>query len=241
MACCLRSLDLCPPFISPLRESEKNSSPAQTQEALKGLLKSATFKFYTSIAGLAASLWFVISLRIGARCIDGSFDKLSNELERCLRFATPEHKIFQLASLGERQLEQLEKLNTDIGIAIGKRVEEALNNTLPTHLASPLQQLSERLEHVASNLSNINVEALQKMGQAFSRELLGATQGQFQELATVLGDLKDSLGGLKKNMDESGTQLAENIRASATETHEAISSAGENAVCGNQQRSAVIE
>lgn len=211
-------------------EGIEESDIAKSQEALKHLLQAASFKFYTSIAGLAASLWFVLSLRIGARVIDGSFDKLSNELERCLRFATPEDKIFELARLAERQLEQLEKLNTDIGVAIGKRVEEALNNTLPTHLAAPLQQLSERLDHVTSNLNKINVEALQKMGQEFSRELLGATQGQFQELATVLGDLKASLGGLKKNMDESGSVLAENLRVSANEVHEAIGSAGENAV-----------
>ena len=208
----------------------EGASLTEAQEALKGLLRAASFKFYTSIAGLAASLWFVISLRIGARFIDGSFDKLSNALESCLRFATPEDKIFQLAHLGQKQLEQLEKLNTDIGVAIGKRVEEALNNTLPTHLASPLQQLSERLEHVAGKLSDINVEALQKMGREFSRELLGATQGQFQELATVLDDLRTSLGGMKKNMDESGSELAENIRTSTTDMRAAIGSAGENAV-----------
>ena len=200
----------------------EGSSVAETQEALKGLLRAASFKFYTSIAGLLASMWFVVWLRIGARYIDGAFEKFSKALEERLQFATPESKTFQLADLAEKQHEELQRLNTDIAVAIGQRVEEALNSTLPTHLSEPLQSLSARLEHVAGNLNNMNVDALKSMGHAFNQELLGATQGQFQELAVVLSDLKASLGGMKERMDESGSQLAQNVRDSTGDIRAAM-------------------
>ena len=184
-------------------------SVEDTQEALKGLLSAASFKFYTSIAGLLASLVFVVWLRIAGRIVDASLAAFCKSLEERLQFATEESKIFQLTAIAERQREELHRLNTDIAMAIGQQVENALNNALPVHLATPLQGLSERLEHVAGNLNNMNVEALQSMGEAFNRELRSATQGQFQELATTLGNLQASLEGMQERMNASSTQFAE--------------------------------
>lgn len=184
-------------------------SVEDTQEALKGLLSAASFKFYTSIAGLLASLVFVVWLRIAGRIVDASLAAFCKSLEERLQFATEESKIFQLTAIAERQREELHRLNTDIAMAIGQQVENALNNALPVHLATPLQGLSERLEHVAGNLNNMNVEALQSMGEAFNRELRSATQGQFQELATTLGNLQAGLEGMQERMNASSTQFAE--------------------------------
>ena len=201
---------------------DQSATVEDTQKALQNLLHAATFKFYTSIAGLAASILFVVALRVGTRIIDGGFERLSAALEGRLEFVTREGLAFKQIALAEKQHEELQRLNTDIAIAIGQRVEAALNNTLPRHLEAALAPLSQRLESVSANLSDNNVDALGHLAESFSHQLTGAAQGQFEQLATVLSDLKSSLDGMKERMDESGSNLAENVRTSTDEMRTAI-------------------
>jgi len=53
----------------------------QTQNALRDLLHAASFKFYTSVAGLAASIALSLLVRSGIGVVEGGFDSLSQALE----------------------------------------------------------------------------------------------------------------------------------------------------------------
>ena len=200
----------------------ESASVANTQEELKGLLHAASFKFYTSISGLLASLVFVVSLRVGGRSIDHAFNHLCEQLESRLQFVTTEGLALKQLHLAEQNNEQLVRLNTDIAVAIGQRVEEALNATLPTHLSKPLEELNSSLGSVAGNLSEINTEAVNEMGRAFNDELTRTTREQFDQLAVVLQDLKSSLEGLGERLSDSGSNLTEGVQSSTSEMRSAI-------------------
>ncbi len=200
----------------------ESASVASTQEELKNLLYAASFKFYTSIAGLLASLVFVVALRIGGRSIDRAFGKLCQQLESRLLFVTAEDIALKELRVAEQNNEQLVRLNTDIAVAIGQKVEEALNTTLPAHLSKPLEEMNSNLGSVAGNLSEINTQAVNEMGRAFNDQLTQTTREQFDQLAIVLQDLKSSLEGLGERLNHSGTNLTEGVQNSTTEMRSAI-------------------
>ena len=200
----------------------ESASVASTQEELKNLLYAASFKFYTSIAGLLASLVFVVALRIGGRSIDRAFGKLCEQLESRLLFVTAEGIALKELRVAEQNNEQLVRLNTDIAVAIGQKVEEALNTTLPAHLSKPLEEMNSNLGSVAGNLSEINTQAVNEMGRAFNDQLTQTTREQFDQLAIVLQDLKSSLEDLGERLTSSGTNLTEGVQNSTTEMRSAI-------------------
>jgi hypothetical protein len=70
------------------------------QEALIGLLGAATFKFWTSIAGLGSSIILGLAYRFSTWWMQRALDRLCRELERCLAVLTPE-------LIAQRQLEEL--------------------------------------------------------------------------------------------------------------------------------------
>src|SRR5690242_19388640 len=51
-----------------------------SQDALRNLLYAASFKFYTSIAGLAGSIMLTLVIRYGVSAIESSFDQLASAL-----------------------------------------------------------------------------------------------------------------------------------------------------------------
>ena len=59
---------------------------AASQDALRDLLYAASFKFYTSIAGLGGSIILTLTLRYGISAVERTFDKLASVLEFETRF-----------------------------------------------------------------------------------------------------------------------------------------------------------
>ena len=75
---------------------------AKMQGALAQLLSTATFKFWTSIAGLGCSIFLGMFYRGSMRSLEGTLDAFCREIERCTLTITPE-------VLAYRQIEELEK------------------------------------------------------------------------------------------------------------------------------------
>jgi hypothetical protein len=78
----------------------QNANPgdlAASQDALRNLLYAASFKFYTSIAGLAGSIILTLALRYGTSKIESRFDDLAFALERKIVLVTSEWIAFEQA------------------------------------------------------------------------------------------------------------------------------------------------
>lgn len=194
----------------------------QTQNALRDLLHAASFKFYTSVAGLTASIVLSLIVRWGTSVIDGGFDSLSQALEARLVLKTPEAIAYEDSRELRQQTEYLRMFTTEVAISVGRYVEEALNKTLPVHLSNAMEPVARKLEEVTGNLNKMNEEALTKMADGFGERLQGATGEQFKGLADVLQDLRGSLDGISGKMNTSGDALAERIRQSSDEMRSAV-------------------
>ena len=183
---------------------------ATSQNALRNLLYAASFKFYTSIAGLGGSIVLTLVLRYGTSAIENTFDALASTLESKLVFITPESIAFLQYREAQEQTKNLKLFNTEVAISVGKRIEEALAATLPTYLAQAMAPIGKSLDEVANKLTSMNEGAIGEMAGNFVDKLQGATGDQMQGLATTLGELGTSLERIKHGMNESGSAL-ENV------------------------------
>jgi methyl-accepting chemotaxis protein len=190
---------------------------AASQDALRNLLYAASFKFYTSIAGLAGSIMLTLVIRYGVSAIERSFDRLASALEAKLVFVTPESIAFNQYREAQEQTRTLKLFNTEIAISIGKRIEEALAATLPAYLAQAMAPIGKSLDEVANKLTSMNEGAIGEMAGSFANKLQGATGDHFQGLAGTLSELRSSLEDMNRNMKDSGSAMVASVSQSAHE------------------------
>src|SRR5262249_11718673 len=95
-----------------------------SQEALRDLLGAASFKFYTSIAGLGGSIIITLVIRYGTSKVEASFDELAFALEQKIILVTSEWIAFEHLREAREQTRNLKLFNTEIAISVGKRIEE---------------------------------------------------------------------------------------------------------------------
>jgi methyl-accepting chemotaxis protein len=193
-----------------------------SQNALKDLLHAASFKFYTSIAGLAGSIILTIALRYGTAKLESSFDGLASVLEAKVVFVTPESIAFDHYREAQEHTKTLRLFNTEVALSIGRRIEEALAATLPGYLAQAMAPIGRSLEEVAEKITSMNQGAIGDLTESFITKLHGATGDQMQSLARTLGDLHSSIEELNQRMNESGSGLAENVSRSTNDMRDAI-------------------
>jgi methyl-accepting chemotaxis protein len=190
---------------------------AASQDALRNLLYAASFKFYTSIAGLAGSIMLTLVIRYGVSAIERSFDRLASALEAKLVFVTPESIAFKQYREAREQTRNLRLFNTEIAISVGKRIEEALAATLPAFLAQAMAPIGKSLDEVANKLTSMNEGAIGEMAGSFANKLQGATGDHLQGLAGTLSELRSSLEEMNRNMKESGSTMLASVSQSALE------------------------
>ena len=104
---------------------------AQTQSALRDLLHAATFKFYTSVAGLAGSIILGLVMRWGTNVIEGGFANFSQAMEDKVLRVTPESIAFRQYLEARKQTRNLQRFNDEVALTVGKYIEDALDDFSP--------------------------------------------------------------------------------------------------------------
>ena len=185
---------------------------AKTRDALGGLLHAATFKFYTSVAGLAGSLLLSLAFRWGTKLIDGGFNSFARVLERRTVPITLKSIAYRQSLEAQEQTVQLRKFNTEIALAVGRQIEDALNKSLANHLSKAMDPVIAKLEEVTTKLSGINQDALQKMVEDFGRNIQGAAGEQIKSLGQAVTSIQESLAGMREKVAQGGNEFAESLR-----------------------------
>jgi methyl-accepting chemotaxis protein len=193
-----------------------------SQSALRDLLYAASFKFYTSIAGLGGSIVLTIVIRYGTAAVESTFDALASALEAKLVFVTPESIAFDHYREAQEQTKNLRLFNTEIAISVGKRIEEALAATLPAFLAQAMAPIGRSLDEVASKLTSMNEGAIGEMAGSFADKLQEATGDQMRGLADTLAKLTTSLEKTNQGLTQGGTSLADSVARSSQDVRDAV-------------------
>lgn len=191
-------------------EGMKDGATAQeSQAALRALLAIASVKFFTSIAGLLASLLLRFAeYRLTKKC-ERDVLAICDLLERGLLYVSPQVlAVLQLSEL-KRQSTQLEKFNTDLAMSIGEQVGQQFQSVM-SPMQSSLGALSTSMEMMSDRLSD-------RLGEGVGKAIESATNGELRALGTTLEALRTQLEGLSQNVQGSGEDAAKQIRAAGAD------------------------
>jgi methyl-accepting chemotaxis protein len=167
---------------------------AQANDALKDLLTAASFKFWTSIAGLSSSIIFSFVYHVAIRYLDAVFERLCSEIERLTQFAAPEAIADEQLRELEKQTLQLERFNTDLGMQIANGIAAKLDASIAEGLRRAIEPLGQSVERLASSLGSQNLDALEAMAESFRSQLQAGAGREFERVAMMLGEVRQSLG-----------------------------------------------
>lgn len=167
---------------------------ARMQGALAQLLGTATFKFWTSIAGLGSSIALGMFYRYRLRCLDGALDALCREIERCTRTVTPELIADRQLDELREQSDQLKQFTGQLAFNLGRALEDALNKAMPGVITNAMSPLGNGVTDISNSI----------------RDLHQAMPGV---MGTVISPIAESLNSLTKNTNEFGSIVTEKAGA----------------------------
>lgn len=200
----------------------------QLKDSLQTLLETASAKFIMSLTGLACSIIFTISLRLGVSEIENRLHELSNHTEFLLKFISLEDiATDQLIAIKE----QKEHFRT-IGLELVAELGRPLKEDLPITIA---QSISDAMSPLISKVTEVGTEGVGGMvsdlSEKFSKDVSGALESASisiqaagdkidQSSANIGAELSSSVLALKQMIDE----VQESTKGRMLDTGDAIAS-----------------
>ncbi len=222
-----------------------SSKPAEITAALQQLLGGASLAFWTSIAGISASILFVLVERFSSRRLHVELDKWVGAIESRLKRVTPEGVALQQLEQSKQAATQLKQFNTDLVYAL----EQALEEKIAGRLSPQLERLLEAVEGLREDRATDSGQMIEQALVRFTDALQEKTGSQFEDMATTVDDLnrtlKESadaqaqtqrdvrgarasvLNAVKTAMDTGATAMTETLQQSLGEVTGVLASASE--------------
>lgn len=183
----------------------------ETLGGLENLLAAATFKFWTSIAGLGASIVLSFLFRIYSNMIDRALVSVCDVIESKLHFLTAQSIFAEIQKTGDEQLAETKKINSEVAFTIGKTINENLNQQFPQALHTALQPITDEVRRTSEAIVSRNTESVGDMVQEFADSLQGGASAHMQTIAGTLEQLQSTLQQMQGSMDSSGDQFSRRI------------------------------
>lgn len=178
---------------------------ANAQLALTDLLTVAGAKFFSSVAGLLASIWLRFAEHRLSRRATAPVERICEFLERGLLYVPPQRLAVEQLEVLREQRDQLKFFNTDVALQLTDRIGEQFRQAI-----APVTQ---SLGNLNSNMTSVT----QGIG-AGAREAIEKVSGeQLRGLSETLGSLRERLDDIGTKVGASGADAAEQIKAAGIE------------------------
>jgi len=207
------------------------------QVAIKNLLHAATFKFFTSIFGLFASLVVTYSEKSLKRAIENRLDVFRNLLESKLAILTPEMIAYALLRESGQQTTQLKTFNNEMSdglmqmsAAVVKSLESAVTpvqkglEQVNAGIGSMEQSIGATIgDVIGSNMRNMQEETMKVLAEKLS-ELMNQQAGtELTTLVSTLAQLSDALAEMRSSLDSGGGAFSQQLGEAARELRSGVS------------------
>jgi hypothetical protein len=184
---------------------------AAAKLSLEHLLTVAGAKFFTSVAGLGASIWLRFTEYNLSKKIRHETDLICELLERGLLYVSPQRLAVEQLEVLREQRDQLKFFNTDVALQLSERIGA---------------QFSQAIAPVAASLTELNnnmTSVTQGIG-AGAREAIEKVSGdQLRGLSETLGELRGKLDAIGQSVGNSGADAANQIRLAGEDFSRAAS------------------
>ena len=203
-----------------------SNDAAELKGVILTLLSTAGAKFIASIGGVFGSLIVSITQRKLFSSVDRDLNVFSDLLEERLIFASAEKIAADQFGHMKRQTVNLERLSNEIAVAIGDKIEAAMNR-MPAMMGEAMQPVTAKLEDVAGQIGQSSADGMAGIVSQLSDELKGAGQESMQQVVTQLDSLTGAMGGAVDSLRLTTENLKESLTGSAKQAASDLSGSSE--------------
>lgn len=168
--------------------------------SLENLLTVAGAKFFTSVAGLGASIWLRFTEYNLSKKIRHETDLICELLERGLLYVSPQRLAVEQLDVLREQRDQLKFFNTDVALQLSERIGAQFTQAIAP-VAASLTELNDNMASVTQGIGAGAREAIEKVSGE-----------QLRGLSETLGELRGKLDSIGQSVGNSGDDAARQIR-----------------------------
>jgi len=179
--------------------------------SLEHLLTVAGAKFFTSVAGLGASIWLRFTEYILSKKIRRDTDLICELLERGLLYVSPQRLAVEQLDVLREQRDQLKFFNTDVALQLSERIGAQFTQAIAP-VAASLTELNDNMTSVTQGIGAGAREAIEKVSGE-----------QLRGLSETLGELRGKLDAIGQTVGNSGADAANQIRLAGEDFSKAAS------------------
>lgn len=179
--------------------------------SLEHLLTVAGAKFFTSVAGLGASIWLRFTEYNLSKQIRQETDLICELLERGLLYVSPQRLAVEQLDVLREQRDQLKFFNTDVALQLSERIGAQFTQAIAP-VAASLTQLNDNMASVTEGIGAGAREAIEKVSGE-----------QLRGLSETLGELRGKLDAIGQSVGNSGADAANQIRLAGEDFSKAAS------------------
>jgi len=170
------------------------------KQSLQALLVVAGAKFFTSVAGLGASIWLRFTEHGLSTRVRHETDLICDLLERGLLYVSPQGLAAEQLDVLREQRDQLKFFNTDVALQLSERIGAQFTQVMAPVTAS-LNALNDNMTSVTQGIGAGAKEAIEKVSGE-----------QLQGLSSTLASLSERLDSVSQSVDKSSGDAADKIR-----------------------------
>lgn len=193
------------------------------QAATRQLLKVATFKFATSIAGLGSSIVLSIFFRIYTVWIESAFDRFNHALEDRLRFVSSQSIAWNMHESLAAQLTELKQINSADFFA---RMGENISPQIQTAFTSAMAPVTKSIDEAVSRLAQSSQTGVEDLVNQFTENLHVGAGAELRELTTTLQGMRDSLAETQSGIGRTGEDFGRRMSEAAENLSRMVADAG---------------
>ena len=169
------------------------------QDALVQLLQTASFKFWTSIAGLGCSICITLTHKWMSKYINRQLLAICTRIELLTQTVTPEWLANRQYVAIQEQSDQLKNFNDQLAFTLGQALKKAIQQSLPNLMATAMTPVVERLDNMPQN----NGETFR---DALNHAMPPVMESAISPLAGQIGSMIEKLNSMNQSTVQSLTQ-----------------------------------
>jgi hypothetical protein len=225
--------------LSKAGEATAGGSSEEMQAAMSDLLRIASFKFSTSIAGLGASIVLAFFFKVFTIGIERAFSAFNDAVEQRLRYTAPQSITAEMNEAMKEQRDELKAINSEqffgrMGREISPQIQSAFTNAIAP--------VTESIAGAVDRLSSNSQDGMQELIHQFTASVQGGAGVEMRELGETLRVLQTTIADTQRGLGSSGEDFARRMSEAAENLNRLVSEAsGRLGESAEQQRAGLAE
>lgn len=208
------------------------------QRALRELLQAASFKFSTSIAGLAASIVLSLFFRLFSIRVESALAAFCEALEEKLDYVAPQSVTLIMVEQLEAQLTELKAINSEQFFSrLGQEVAPSIHGAMQGVIAP----LVDRVGAAVDKLSTHSQSGMEDLLDRFTQNLQSGAGAELRDLSATLQSLQGALEQTRSGLSGSGEEFARHMSGAAENLNRLVLEAGQSLGRSSEQNRETLE